>query len=248
MVSVSVLTVLLVVTTPLMINITNYYTESVFRSNLMESGKIAQEHLFDNLISAKVLGLTTDASGLPVLYFLVPVEVNNGIEVDFLDGNGDVHWGAVEASGSKLDTPTDPHRLTLQLVPTDSVTETEAGLDLNNDGDTADSFQVGSLLLQTTGGVQNTFTSGQLVIGEVGKGAFDIDGDGVPDQLIQVTGESFVDSNSNGIHDDGEVFADANLNGVWDGSITTNLLVFGTNRDGLGHRFIYNATFELLNY
>ncbi len=236
------------VSAPFFTALTSYYTESLFRSNLMESAKIAQERLHDDLVSAKVLSLTTGADGNPILTFVVPVELNNGTKVDYLDSAGDVFWGCVESSGPMQDATGSQHRLILGVVPSSTVAESAARLDLNNDGDTVDTFQLGSLRLRTTGGEETLLNSDRVVISQDKVGAFDMDGDGVKDPLFSIVGEAFTDLNANGIHDTGEALVDTNLNGRWDGILTLNLLALDIlDSDGRGHSSIYRCSVRLLN-
>ncbi len=230
---------------PLLTNITSFYTESIFRSNLMETAKITQERLVDELTSARVMSLDTSGT-YPVLALVVPVAMFNGTQVDYLDASGATNWGVVEPSGAKLDTPTDPHRLTITVVPSGTVKEQEVLLDLDHDGTLNGTFQMGSLLLRTTGGLTKTLGSDRLVLGKLGAGAFDIDGDGIVDPIMQLSGEPFVDDDKDGIYDGGETFTDTNLNGYWDGSLTINLLAFATDRGGRGHNFVYRSQVRLL--
>jgi hypothetical protein len=183
----------------------------------------------------------------PSLVFVVPVQVDDGTKVDFIDENGNVHWGAVEAGGPKEDSPTDPHRVTLAALPTRQISEKSAELDLNHDGDTSDYFQLGSLRARTSGGVETILNSDRLVLSQIGAGAFDADGDQVADPLFKIEGETFIDSNLNGIHDESEAFVDANLNETWDGILTISLLAFNTDRAGRGHSFLYRTRIHLQN-
>jgi hypothetical protein len=230
---------------PLLTNITSFYTESIFRSNLMEVAKISQERLVDELTSARVKSI--DASGvLPVLTVVVPVPMFNGTSVDYLDASGATNWGVMEASGAKLDTPADPHRLTITPTVSGTIKESEVALDLDHDGKLDGTFQIGSLVLRTTGGMTKSLGSDRLVLSKVGVGAFDIDGDGVVDPLFQLSSEPFTDDDKDGIYDNGETFTDTNLNGYWDGALNMNFLAFATDRQGHGHSFVYRARVRLL--
>jgi prepilin-type N-terminal cleavage/methylation domain-containing protein len=248
-VSMAIFVVLAVMGASILVKTTRFCTESIFRSDIMESGKIGQERLFDQLFSAKVISLLPGGpAGTPVLTVVVPVEVPiGGGLTDYLDTNGKVNWGAVEATGPILDLPGSPHQVTITVRITGTVTEKDAGLDLNMDGDLLDSFQVGTLVMRTTGGEETVLVTGKLVLGEIGKGAFDMDGDKVVDPLFAISGETFTDANKNGVHDDGESFTDTNANKRWDGTLSVNLLAFSRDRDGRGHRFVYKTSLKLLN-
>jgi hypothetical protein len=241
--------VLAVVGASLLVRTTSFVTESILRSEVMESAKIGQERVFDQLFSAKVLSLQGASGSSPVLTVVVPVEqpVNGGPEIDFLDSNGNVNWGVMEPNGPMLDRPGDPHRLTLSVLPADTLSEKTVGVDVNQDRDLLDSFQIGTLVVRTSGGEETTLVTGRLILGETGNGAFDIDGDGSADPLFHVTGEPYTDVNKNGVHDSGEGYIDSNGNNRWDGALSVNILTFVRDRDGRGHRFIYKTVIKLLN-
>jgi hypothetical protein len=241
-ISLLVFVVIVVSSSFLLVNFTSYFTESVFRSNLLESGMVTMERISDELSSAKILSLGTDSSGGQVITFVTPVELDNGTEVYFLDANGEVNWGAVEMEGAKLDVDGDPHRYTISVVFTDKVREDLVDADLNNDGDKKDGFKRGSLLLQTTGGLQYRYGGNRLIIGNV----VDVDGDSVADPLFKILGEAYTDSNKNGIYDEGETFIDANNNDVWDGYIAISFLASFVDRDGQNHSFPFVTNLELL--
>jgi hypothetical protein len=245
-VSLAVFSVVAAASTPIISNITSFYTDSIFRSNVMESSKIAQESLIDELTSAKVLSI--DSTGTyPVLTYVVPVLMTSGGVTDYIDSKGNVNWGCVESSGPAVDATGAPHRLTLSVIPTTVIKEKDVGLDINNDGDLLDQFQLGSLAITTTDGTQRILNTGRLVVREIGKTAFDMDKDGVADPLFQVRGEPFTDSNGNNVHDTGEPFTDLNLNTYWDGYLRVNLLAFAADRNGRGQTFLYQANVRLLN-
>src|SRR5574341_497971 len=100
MISLGLFVVVTVMGASLLVKTTSFCTESIFRSDIMESAKIAQERAFDQLYSAKILSQGTDASGQPILTFVVPVTlpVGAGPKTDYLDANGQVNWGALERS------------------------------------------------------------------------------------------------------------------------------------------------------
>jgi len=241
-ISLLVFVVIVISSSFLLVNFTSYFTESVFRSNLLESGMVTMERVSDELASAKILSLGKDSSGNQIITFVTPVELDNGTEVYFLDANGEVNWGAVEMDGAKLDIAGDPHRYTLSVVATDMVKEKDVGADLTNDGDENASFQGGSLLLQTTGGLQYRYGGNRLIFGKL----VDVDGDSVADPLFKILGEAFTDSNKNGIYDEGETFVDANNNDVWDGYIAVSFLASFVDRDGQNHSFPFVTNLELL--
>ncbi len=243
-IAVGLLIVIVLFSTPLLTNVTNFYNEAIFRSNLKESAVIAQERILDDLISAKIISLDATGSN-PSITFTVPVEQDNGTQVDFLDPNGEVYWGAVEALGPKLDTLADPHRLTLRISSTGSISEAGVHTDLNHDGDTLDTFLTGSLALRTTGGMESVFGQDRLVLSQAGGVAFDMDGDKISDPIFMIVGETFVDSNGNGMYDQGESFVDANSNSTWDGYLRLNMLTVGVDRSGHGHQFYYRANIQL---
>ncbi|MBI4586194.1 MAG: hypothetical protein HY717_19460 [Planctomycetes bacterium] len=243
-VAVGLLIVIVLFSTPLLTNVTNFYNEAIFRSNLKESAVIAQERILDDLISAKIVSLDATSSN-PSVVFTVPVEQNNGTQLDFLDPNGDVYWGAVEASGPMVDTFADPHRLTLRVLSTGSISEEAVHTDLNHDGDTLDTFLTGSLALRTTGGVESVFGQDRMVLSQAGGVAFDMDGDKISDPIFTIVGETFVDSNGNGMYDQGESFVDVNSNSTWDGYLRINMLTVGVDRSGHGHQFYHRANIQL---
>ncbi|MBI4582585.1 MAG: hypothetical protein HY717_00935 [Planctomycetes bacterium] len=247
-VSVAIFITVVAVCASILTKLTGFYVEALARSDLMESGKVTQEQVFSELFSARVVSLAGTASTDPVLTFVVPVEQPTGTGgSDFVDADGDINWGAVEPTGPQLDLTGDPHRVTLRAAVTGTVAEADARLDLNSDGDLGDSFQVGSLVLRTTGGLERILIPQRLIIGQVGGGIFDIDGDGVVDPLVQLQGESFVDANGNGIYDRGEAFTDDNGNGRWDGSLSISFPIFSIDRNGQGHRIVYRTAVRLLH-
>jgi prepilin-type N-terminal cleavage/methylation domain-containing protein len=248
MVSLGLFALLTVMGASLLVRTTSFVTESVLRSDLMETAKIAQERVFDQLFSAKVMFLGVSA-GQPTLTVVLPLElpVGGGPAIDFFDGNGQVNWGVVEPAGPQLDQVGSPHRLTITVVPGSVLAEKDCGLDLNYDGDLLDSFQLGSLQAQTTAGPLLSFVVNRLVLSEVGRGAFDIDGDMAIDPLFQLGGETFTDSNANGVHDGTETYVDKNTNTRWDGTLSLNLLTVRRDRESRCHRFVYKASVKLLN-
>jgi hypothetical protein len=232
----------------LLVRTTGFVTESVFRSDLMESAKIAEERVFDQLFSSKLISLGP-LNGQTALVAVLPLElpVGGGPAIDFFNAIGDINWGVLEPAGPLLDQAGAPHRLTITVRPTSTLAERDCGLDLNYDGDLLDTFQLGTLQAQTTAGTPITFMVNRLVISEVAKGNFDIDGDKIVDPLFQITGETFTDANLNGVHDSTEVYVDSNKSTHWDGALQVNLLTVGRGRDGRGQRFVYKASIKLLN-
>jgi type II secretory pathway pseudopilin PulG len=245
-ISMGICVILAVTGASLMVKTTSYFTESVVRSDLMESAKVAQERVFDQLYSARIISLQWTTATRPMLTFVVHLELPvAGGGVDWVDSTGKVNWGAVEPTGPKLDVVGSVHRVTITVASSGTATENESKLDINQDGDQLDSFETGSLVMRTTEGTDSNFLPGRLVLGVGGNGSTDIDGDNVADPLFQVVGETFPDANKSGIFDDGEAFIDANGNGRWDGALAVNLLVTTRDRDGQGHRFVYKASIKL---
>jgi len=243
-VSLAVFALIAVICASTLTKMTGFYTDSLFRSGLMESAKIAQESALDELRSAKVLSVGT-SGGYPVVTYVVPVSLPIGTTSDYFDSSGNVNWGCQEASGPMKDAAGSPHRVTLTVVPGSQVVESKVRADINGDGDRNDTFQLGSLLFTTSGGLKRTLSGGRLLLSEVGKGAFDMSKDGVADRILGVSGEPFVDANANGMYDSGETFTDLNKNGYWDGSLVLNILAFATDRDGQGQTYLYQASVRL---
>jgi len=243
-VSLAVFALITVICASTLTRMTSFYTDSLFRSGLMEAAKIAQESALDELRSAKVLSVTT-SGGYPVVTYVVPVSLPIGTTSDYFDASGNVNWGCKEASGYMKDATGSPHRVTLTVVPGPQVSESSVRLDINGDGDRSDTFQLGSILFTTSGGLKRTLSGGRLLLSEVAKGAFDMNKDGVADRVLQATGEPFVDANANGMYDSGETFTDLNKNGYWDGSLVLNTLAFAMDRDGHGQTYFYQASVRL---
>jgi hypothetical protein len=230
------------------IKTTSFYTESISRSNVMESAKLAQEKVFDQLFAAKAISLQWPSKNQPVLSFVVPVELPLAVgQPSYLNGLGKVNWGAVEPTGAKLDAAGSPHRVTLTVVPAGTVTEKECKLDINQDGDRLDSYQTGSLVMRTTESKDTIFLPGKVILGQNGGGTVDIDGDRIADPLFLMAGEPFTDTNKSGVREEGETFVDSNRNGRWDGALAINLLAFVRDRDGQGHRFAYRTRVKLVH-
>ncbi len=232
----------------LFLRATSFTIESLLRSDLMETAKVAEERVFDQLFSAKIISLGA-LNGQPALTAVLPVELPVGgvPPSDFFDAAGQINWGAVEPEGAKLDLPGDPHRLTITFRPSGVAAEKDLDLDLNHDGDLADAFQLGSLAVKTTAGPELRLVVNRLVGSEVGKGDFDLDGDRVADPLFQIAGETWNDANKNAVHEAGETFTDSNKNERWDGVLWVNLLTVAKDRQGRGHSFVYKAGVKLLN-
>jgi prepilin-type N-terminal cleavage/methylation domain-containing protein len=245
-VSLAVFALIAVISASTLTRMTSFYTDSLFRSGLMESAKVAQESALDELKSARVLSVGT-SGGYPVVTYVVPVLLPNGISTDYFDSSGNVNWGCLEASGPMRDATGSPHRVSLTVTPTSTVEEKKMWFDVNGDGDLQDTFQLGSLVFTTSGGQKRTLIAGRLLISEVGVGAFDMNKDQVADRVLQVSGEPFVDANLNGMYDSGEVYTDLNQNGYWDGSLVLNLLTFATDRDGRGQSYYYQASVRFAN-
>ena len=151
---------------------------------------------------------------------------------------------AVENGGPRLDTPGAPHQISLQFVADATIDENTEGYDLNGDGDEDDVFQRGHILYSTTGGVTEQYGRGSIVL-QTANPLADLNNDGIADPLFFIEGETFTDSDANGIFSSGEAFNDANGSGVWEGRFRLNLWIYKEFDD---ERFIlrnYTTTWEL---
>ncbi len=188
----------------------------------------------------------TRPPGSPSLTFVVPVDVgedtdgdleldlgedengNDGLDLtdgDFTGPNGSIQWGVVEEEGPRLDTPAAPHQAVLRFIAAADVAESAVSFDINGDGDLSDIFQRGSIRLTTTGGRLAEFGRGMILLGKDDP-SDDVNGDSAPDPLFSIEGETFTDSDGNGVYSPGESFVDTNGNGAWEGRLRFNLWVF----------------------
>lgn len=232
---------------------------------VQEAAESTRSSVDRNLANARVLQVQTVGAGAPSLTFVIPVDVgedNNGNLVldpgedangdkvldlsdgDFTAPDGTVQWGTIENDGPRLDAPGAPHRIDLRFVAEEDIAEASRGYDLNGDGDLADTFQRGHLLYTTTGGLTEEYGRGALLASTSDPQA-DLNNDGIPDPLFLIEGESFTDSDGNGMFSSGESFTDSNGNERWDGRIRLNLWVY---KEFNGTAFTlrnYTSTWEL---
>ena len=220
----------------LSISTTRFYAQALGRDELLDRTRRVVDEISRELFDARVLSIG-DLGDENQIVLVVPVDVgedsnDNGLldagededgdgVLDLTDGDvttagGTIQWGCMEVGGARLDLPGSEHRVTYTFVAQAVVDESAIGADLNLDGDTSDTFEVGSVTRTTSNGAIRFLGSQSVVMGSP-DGPADLNGDGVPDPLFSVTGEAFSDSNSNGIYDVGEGFTDTNGNETWDG-------------------------------
>lgn len=216
------------------------------RGELVERSRRSIEMLEAELMMARVLSVETDGTVIPEFTYVLPIDIGedgngngvldpgedenaNGVldrsDGDFYDASANVQWGCLEDGVASLDVAGAPHRVTVRFEQTGTYDESVDNLDLNRDGDTTDTFARGFLRKSTSGGDVHRLGGDAVILAQP---LYDGDrnNDGTPDPLFAVGGESFTDSNGNGVLDPTESFVDANGNGRWDPVFTVNLSFF----------------------
>lgn len=255
MIGLALLVVITLTLGTIFVQANNFLIFASQRDELVERSRRLFDELEFELMTARVVRVGSDASGLPQVEYMIPIDVgedSNGNRVldagEDANGNGlldpmdgdvlspdqTIQWGCIEADGARLDQVGAQHRVTLSFSSEQILEESALGTDLNNDGDQTDRFHAGSIELRTTGGLTRTFGGGYLLLG-VDDPQADRDGDGVADPLFTVTGESYVDSNNDGTWSAGEVFIDENNNGIWDGLWNIHCTFFSTDSNNTDH-------------
>ncbi|MEM7164131.1 MAG: prepilin-type N-terminal cleavage/methylation domain-containing protein [Planctomycetota bacterium] len=216
------------------------------RGELVERSRRAIDRLESDLMMARIVSVQGDNSLAPEFTYVLPVDIGedangNGVldvgedenasgaldtaDGDFYDQSANIQWGCLEAGIGRLDTPTNPHRITVRFQQTDTYDEATEGIDLNRDGDTTDTYARGFLQQTTTDGEVHRIGGDSVILAQP---QFDGDrnNDGNPDPLFAIGGESFTDANGNGVVDVTETFDDTNGNNEWDPIFTVNLSFF----------------------
>ena len=257
-----ILVVLLVAVGSVTRSVTQAVGSELIDLDAQEMGESTTNSVGRNLTMARILAVQP---GAPSVNFVIPVDVgedDNGnltldpgedadddnvldlSDGDFTAPDGTVQWGAVENGGPRLDMPGSPHQISLQFVADAIIDEDAEGYDLNGDGDLEDIFQRGHILYTTTDGLTEQYGRGAIVLQTANPQA-DLNNDGIADPLFSIEGETFTDSDANGVFSSGEAFNDANGSGVWEGRFRLNLWIYKEFDDA---RFIlrnYTTTWEL---
>ncbi|MFQ5654121.1 MAG: PilW family protein [Planctomycetota bacterium] len=214
-----------------------FFIYATQRDEVLERSRRAIDELEVELMTAHVLSVGTAMNGAPLMVYRLPVDIgedanDNGlldpgedtnanglldmIDGDVIDPSGDIQWGCREVDGPHLDLPGSAHRINLTFNATGAVSETAQGVDINGDGDTADVYSRGSLIRSTSGGSVRALGGEYMILASPDVNG-DRTGDGLPDPLYMVAGETFTDANGDGVYNPPEAFVDTNGNGEWDG-------------------------------
>jgi prepilin-type N-terminal cleavage/methylation domain-containing protein len=144
------------------------------QDRLERQGDRALRLLTEELRSGWITGLT--AAGQPPAVTIRSVQ--GEVDLADLEADGDVPWETAEK--------------TIRFTQVDTLTEEDAGTDVNRDGDLSDSFALGALeRVETVDGepvvTRITGPSSQVVLA-LPSFAGDLNGDGVGDPLFSVDG------------------------------------------------------------
>lgn len=200
MIATAILTIIIVATLTTMSSMSTSVQIETMVAQTEQKGNKALEMMAEALRSANIVGLPLVGSG--TMRFMVPVDHDG--DGDALDGNLDIEWGAqreeVDLAGKTVEILA--ATTIFRYIPTGSFSE--AGrIDLNRDGDTADTFDVGRIEKVYEGGTTTAYpgvpavTYSQIVVEIVdsvvrlqGQDVADIDGDDQLDPMFWQDGST----------------------------------------------------------
>ncbi|MHC4871964.1 MAG: PulJ/GspJ family protein [Planctomycetota bacterium] len=200
---VAILSVILTVTSMVMLSTTDAVQVERSVADTEGAATLVLNRMIEELREAYVVDLPL--AGSDTLTFMVPVDHDG--DTDTFDANMDIEWGARRADGTEIEdlehtgedaAQTFKHVYT--FVQTGTYDEAVTFQDINQDGDTADTFSIGRIDKQWTAGtvaatntdyiLQNRPFSAEWVIQIPGNATGDIDGDGDDDPIFFQNGNT----------------------------------------------------------